>query len=180
MRSNNRGPQFSIGEYVYRKGASFSTTIIYLSAQINGWSNGQRIIPGGDSSTSIPGWLHHLHCPRYPVRNFSIHRSKINWTYERTGQLDNNSRRRLDPHHLLRIPTDSRAQVVNIFTTATFIYGLQHGLGTHQVESSVPSSKTLLTFCKARVDAEDPNPPSDTITNLKVRKLSELSKILSL
>ncbi|KAM0801010.1 hypothetical protein BDR22DRAFT_786059, partial [Usnea florida] len=56
------------------------------------------------------------------------------------------------------------AAVVNIFTTATFIYALQHGLGTHQ----------------ARVDAEDPNPPNDTIINMKAGWLMSITASLGL
>lgn len=73
---------------------------------------------------------------------------------------------------MLRVTAHNSTQVVNIFITAALIVGLQHGLGKHQVETSFPVWKALLTFGKARVDAEDPHPPSYSIIILKVCNVS--------
>ena len=106
------------------------------------------------------------------VRHSSTYCSEINWSDKRARQLGNPGRRCLSFCDLFWIPTDNRTQTVNIFVTATFIFGLQHGLGQHQVISSFSVSEYLLTVGKARVDADDPHPPNNTIITLKVCNVS--------
>ena len=109
-----------------------------------------------------------MYYPCHRLCHSSIYRSKINWADKRAGQLDDPHCRSMSFKHLSQISTENCTQVVNIFVAAAFIDGLEHGLGKHQVEMFVPASKALLTFAQARVDAEDPHPPNDTMITLKV------------